>query len=251
MVQAHLTHRLSGAVSWSWREEELLVDTIRRLMVAVLGLGIGPVVSQTLTPPGTPGSPGFVTLAPGTAISIRLSGEISSKKAKVGDTFHGTTSSDITASGVTIIGTGTQVTGFVAAAKAGGRVSGAAQLTLQLTSIRLNGSTGPQEVTVATDPLINQGEGKGGSTAARTGGGAALGGLLGAVTGGGTGAVVGAVGGGAVGAGSSGVTKGKQIDLKTEQLLQFRLSTRLDVATTPNEPQVAPSTMLQTRPLPQ
>ena len=234
MVQAHLTHRLSGAVSWSWREEELLVDTIRRLMVAVLGLGIGPVVSQTLTPPGTPGSPGFVTLAPGTAISIRLSGEISSKKAKVGDTFHGTTSSDITASGVTIIGTGTQVTGFVAAAKAGGRVSGAAQLTLQLTSIRLNGSTG-----------------KGGSTAARTGGGAALGGLLGAVTGGGTGAVVGAVGGGAVGAGSSGVTKGKQIDLKAEQLLQFRLSTRLDVATTPNEPLVAPSTMLQTRPLPQ
>lgn len=52
---------------------------------------------------------------------------------------------------------------------------------------------------------------------------------MGAVAGGGTGAGIGALSGGALGGGSNGFSRGKEIDVKPEQLLQFRTSAPLDV----------------------
>lgn len=218
--------------------------------------GAGSNASSTLrSTPALESGTKVVTLPIGTAIPIRLSSEVNTRTAKIGDTFRGTTASAVQFNGYTAIPTGTPVLGSVIDAKAGGRFSGAATLSIQLVSIRLAVRSGTEDIALATQPLSNQGTGKGGSTAARAGGGAALGALLGGVTGGGTGAIVGSAGGGALGAGSSGVTRGRQIDIKPEQLLQFTTAAPLDVAITlQNGQQVqtpaSSETTLQTRPVP-
>lgn len=204
------------------------VRSVQNNLYVVGGDGHGQVATPAAVPVEANG-PKSVTVPAGTAIPIRLSSEISTKTAKIGDTFRGTVASNVQQGGYTVIATGTAVTGAVMNAKSGGRFSGSASLSIQLVSARLRTGSGIQDVSLATQPLSDEAPGKGGSTAARSGVGAALGGLLGAVTGGGTGAVVGGVGGGAAGAASSGITRGKQIDLKPEQLFQFTTSAPLEV----------------------
>jgi hypothetical protein len=80
-----------------------------------------------------------------------------------------------------------------------------------------------------TQQLSSKASGRGVNTAEKTGGGAALGALIGGVAGGGLGAGIGALSGGALGAGSNGLTRGKEIDLKPKQLLQFRTGAQFDV----------------------
>jgi len=221
--------------------------------VAVPGQAAGPDAAGA--PAVEVSGPQVVTLPVGTAIPIRLGSEIDTKKVKMGDTFRGTTASNVQWKGYPVIPAGTPVIGSVMDAKEGGRFSGMATLSLQLVSLRLPTRSGVQEVAMATQPLTSQGASKGGSTAARTGVGAVLGTVVGAVAGGGTGAIVGGVGGGAVGAGSSGITPGKQIDLKVEQLLQFTTSAPLDVVIHMEhgrqiQAPVAGDPMLQARPVP-
>ena len=55
------------------------------------------------------------------------------------------------------------------------------------------------------------------------GGGAVLGTIIGAIAGGGKGAAIGAVVGGAAGAGGEILTKGKEVRVPSESVLNFRL----------------------------
>jgi len=62
------------------------------------------------------------------------------------------------------------------------------------------------------------------------GGGALAGTLVGALAGGGKGAAIGAVAGGAAGAGVQVLTKGSQVKIPAETLLQFKLNQDLQLA---------------------
>jgi uncharacterized protein YcfJ len=84
---------------------------------------------------------------------------------------------------------------------------------------------------VVTDAYDKQGTGRGKNTAVKTGAGAALGGIIGALAGGGKGAAIGAVTGGGVGAGVNGVTRGQQVQIPTETLVSFHLSSPVSVTT--------------------
>src|SRR5208337_38916 len=64
---------------------------------------------------------------------------------------------------------------------------------------------------------------RGASTAKRTIGGAAVGSIIGALAGGGKGAAIGAGVGGGAGAGSEIITKGDQVRIPSETLLDFTL----------------------------
>jgi hypothetical protein len=77
------------------------------------------------------------------------------------------------------------------------------------------------------------GESRGASTAKRTIGGAALGSIIGALAGGGKGAGIGAAVGGGVGAGSEIITKGDQVKIPSEALLDFTLQQDLSVPRSP------------------
>ena len=163
-----------------------------------------------------------ISLAPHTVIPVRLDDEITTKTAKVGDTFRGTVPVTIYQTNYPMIPAGTPVLGRVTEAKAAGRLVGYALLTLELTSVRLPVPNGdPETAGIVTAPLSSKGNGRGTNTVEKTGGGAAIGGIIGALAGGGQGAAIGAASGGALGAGSNALVPGQQIDLKPETLLRF------------------------------
>lgn len=94
-------------------------------------------------------------LAAGTTIPIRLNGEIDTKTATAGDTFQGTVSANVLSGATVAIPNGTPVTGRVVAAKSAGRLSGAAELSLELVSLQLNG----QSVAMTTRELSSKNNG--------------------------------------------------------------------------------------------
>lgn len=196
-----------------------------------------PLVGQGMT------GPKVISVSQNTIIPVRISEEITTKTAAANDVFHGTTASAVVQNGYTVIPTGTAVSGRVIAAKAAGHFTGIAELSLELVSIRLNTPSGPQDVSVVTTPLSSKTTGRGTNTAEKAGGGAAFGAILGAIAGGGTGAAIGAASGGALGAGTNAVTRGKEIDLKSEQLLQFRTDGPLEVTINVKNGQQVPTTI--------
>ena len=180
-------------------------------------------------PVAGPSGPKLVTLPAGSAIPVRVTDEIDTKTAKAGDTFHGATATSVTMNGFTLIPAGTPVTGRVIEAKAAGHFSGSADLAIELVSVRLQGANGPQDVSLLTQPLSSKAQGRGTNTAEKTGGGAALGAIIGGLAGGGAGAGIGALSGGVLGGGSNALSRGKEIVVKPEQLLPFRISSPLEV----------------------
>jgi hypothetical protein len=181
---------------------------------------------QPVTPPPVPLGPSGlkpVSLPGGSILSIRVDDEITTKTAKPNDTFGGTLASAVVFNSYIVIPSGTPVMGRVVDAKAAGHFSGAA-LSLELVSVRLNQPDGATDASVVTQELSSKAGGRGVNTAEKTGGGAALGAVVGALAGGGAGAGIGALAGGGLGAGSNAITRGKDIDVKPEQLLQFRLA---------------------------
>ncbi len=82
---------------------------------------------------------------------------------------------------------------------------------------------------ISTEPWEQQGKGRGKNTAAKVGGGAAVGALIGGLIGGGKGAAIGAGVGAGGGTAAQGVTKGQQVTLASESIVNFKLSDSLTV----------------------
>jgi hypothetical protein len=122
---------------------------------------------------------------------------------------------------------GTSVTGRVVDAKDAAHFSGSSLLSIELTQIELKGAP----VAVSTSAFSQQGKGRGKNTAMKTGGGAALGAIIGAIAGGGKGAAIGAASGGGLGAGVNAVTRGEQVKIPAETLINFKLQSPVTVTT--------------------
>lgn len=112
---------------------------------------------------------------------------------------------------------GVDVYGRLEEAKTSGTLTGKSELRLELTGVVVNGQTVP----LVTGEYELSGKSRGASTAKRTAGGAAVGSIIGAIAGGGKGAAIGAGVGGAAGAGSEIITKGDQVKVRSETLLDF------------------------------
>jgi hypothetical protein len=74
-----------------------------------------------------------------------------------------------------------------------------------------------------------EGKGRGKNTAAKVGGGAAIGAIIGAIAGGGKGAAIGSAAGAGVGAGANTITRGEQVQIPSESLVNFQLTNTLAV----------------------
>ena len=105
--------------------------------------------------------------------------------------------------------------------KSAGNMSGGAVLTLELTDIVINGTAYP----LLTTSYQVASQGQGSKTAKRVVGGTGLGALVGGLAGGGKGAAIGAGAGAAAGTTVSAASKGKQVSVPSESLLEFRLAT--------------------------
>jgi len=181
--------------------------------------------SASNTPPAVPAPPARITVPAGTQLSIRINDELNSETAQVGDVFHGSVSTPVSLEGKTVIPTTADVEGRVVDVKSAGRFKGQSELTIELTRLTMNGKSYP----ITSDRWSKEGNARGKSTAAKVGGGAAVGAILGGIFGGGKGAAIGAAAGAGAGTGVSAATKGQQIDLKPETVLNFQLQSPVTV----------------------
>jgi hypothetical protein len=108
----------------------------------------------------------------------------------------------------------------VDAAHRRGRFKGASELSLRLTSMRLNGTEYPLE----TRDMAERKKGKGRRTAAMIGGGSGLGMLIGGVASGGTGLLIGGLAGAGAGTAAAGLTGNRDLSIPAESVLHFKLS---------------------------
>ena len=174
-------------------------------------------------PVATPAQP--VTIPSGTQISIRLTNELNSETAQPGDVFRGAISTPVVMDGVTVVPTTADVEGHVVDVKSAGRYAGQSDLIIELTRLLIQGKSYP----LATDRWSKAAAGRGKATAAKVGGGAALGAVLGGIFGGGKGAAIGGAVGAGAGTGAASVGKGQQIILKPETILNFHLQNSISV----------------------
>ena len=160
-----------------------------------------------------------VTIPAGTRISVRTIDAIDSTKNHVGDRFQASLEEPLIVDGNVIAAKGADVYGRLEESKTTGTFTGRSELKLALTGIAVDGKTVP----LVTGDYELTGKSKGASTAKRTVGGVAIGGIIGAIAGGGKGAAIGAGTGAGVGAGSEIITKGDQVKIPSETLLDFTL----------------------------
>jgi len=179
----------------------------------------------TPPPPPPPPPPQKVTIPAGTTLAVRLVDTIDSEKNQPGETFRATLNSPLSVEGEVAIPSGYDVEGHVVDVKSAGKFAGQSLLVLQLDRI----SVGGKSYAVQTDQYKRQGSSRGKNTAEKVGAGAAIGAIIGGIAGGGKGAAIGAAAGGGLGGGVQAATKGQQIKLPTETVLNFTLQNPLTV----------------------
>jgi hypothetical protein len=189
-------------------------------------------VQQAAPPPAPePPKPKRITIDPGTMLAVRMIDSVDSGENQPGETFRGSLDAPVDVDGEEVIPRGTDVTLRLAEAQSAGRMAGKAELKLELAYIEFQG----RRYTVQSSEVVKSGRSEGKRTAATVGGTAAVGAIIGAIAGGGKGAAIGAAAGAGAGAAASVITKGKQVKVPSETLLEFRLEAPLTVTVMPGE----------------
>jgi hypothetical protein len=154
-----------------------------------------------------------------TVLTVVLDQTISSKTTQPGERFSATVEAPVEVDGKVAIPKGARAEGIVKESKAAGRFKGGAVLSLTLTNVTVDGKD--YEIQTSAPTIASKGKGK--RTAAMVGGGAGGGALIGGLAGGGKGAVIGGLIGAAAGTGGAGLTGNRDITLRAETALHFKL----------------------------
>ncbi len=166
------------------------------------------------------------TIPTGSSLLVRMIDSIDSETDTVGQVFTARLAEPLMVESIEVVPRGSDIRGRIAEVQGAGRVSGSAELQLELSQIVVNGI--PYALTTAEYSEVAEGRGE--ETATRVGTGAGLGALIGLIAGGGKGAAIGA----GVGAGAAGavqvMTKGERLYIPAETLLGFTLSQNLIIA---------------------
>jgi hypothetical protein len=173
-------------------------------------------------------------LAPGTTITASTNAEIRSHKNKVGDTVTATIGSDVKDnSGRVVIPAGSEVVLKVTAIKESeNKRDKTGTLTLQPTSVSMNGRSYPLSATIEGVTTELQGRGTNAGDIAKPAAGAAVGAVVGRVLGGSSkGAIIGGVLGGAVGAQRAVETKDRDVVLPQGTTVTLSLNERFTPTT--------------------
>ena len=186
---------------------------------------------NTYTPPPAPATPPppppiqRVTVPDGTTMAVRLIDGLDSEKNQVGDTFRASIAHPIAINENVVIPQGADVEGRVIDVKDAGHFKGQSVLAVELVALHMNG----KNYDLRTQEFRREGTARGKNTAEKIGGGAALGALIGGLAGGGKGAAIGATVGAGAGTGVQAATKGQQIRLPSETVLNFTLAAPVTV----------------------
>lgn len=171
----------------------------------------------------------FRTIPSGKTIAVRTDQTIDAREAAPGQTYSGVVSRDVfDTDGQVAIPRGSKATLVVREARGQGKVQGQSELALDVAAVTVDG----RRYRLETKDFVERGrEGVGANqrTAKFTGGGALLGGIIGAVAGGGRGAAIGALSGAAAGAGTQSLTRGRDVRIPAETVLNFRLEAAVHI----------------------
>ncbi|HKT11390.1 MAG TPA: BON domain-containing protein [Terriglobia bacterium] len=190
--------------------------------------------SQTAAvPPASPvaaaqpaqAAPVKITIPEGTNLTVRLIDPVDTARNKEGDTFRASLDSPVVIQDKTIVPKNANAEVKLVSARSAGHFKGTSAAVLVLSSLTVGGKA----YDVQTGEFSKTGASRGKRSAIVVGGGSALGAVVGAIAGGGKGAAVGAAAGAGAGAGVQALTKGQQIKLPSETLLEFQLKAPLTV----------------------
>jgi hypothetical protein len=158
-------------------------------------------------------------LPAGTVLTVRMIDAVDSQVNQVGEEFRASLDEPLMINGETVLPRGANLVTKLVDDKESGKLSGRAELTLDVVSIEVDG----RRVDVNTAEVTTQSESRTASTGRNVGGGAALGAIIGAIAGGGRGAAIGAAAGGGAGAAVQVLTKGQRVRIPSETRLNFTL----------------------------
>ncbi|HEY2017622.1 MAG TPA: hypothetical protein VGH38_29150 [Bryobacteraceae bacterium] len=188
----------------------------------------GPILrpDPTPAPASNPAPRATVELPAGTNIVVRMIDGVDSENAKVGQTFSASIDEQVMGpNGDVAIPRGADAVVKLVDAKESGKLTGRAELTLDLMSVKVDG----RAVDINTQTVSRESSSRGERTAKVAGGTAAVGAIIGAIAGGGKGAVIGGAAGGAAGAGAEVATKGQRVKIPSETRLTFVLDSPLRI----------------------
>ncbi len=158
-----------------------------------------------------------VEIPAGSRIVVRMIDEIDSEVSKEGDEFQASLDEPIVVGSEEVAPKGADARVKLAAEKESGRLTGKAELTVALASVKIRG----KDVAVNTISVTQESSSRTAGTAKRAAAVGAIGAVIGAIAGGGKGAAIGAGAGAAAGAGSQVFTKGQRVRIPSETVLTF------------------------------
>jgi hypothetical protein len=230
-TQAVLRFEVNGEVQTFSTNDVVALTFTGRSVTAAPVAAPTPMAAPATAPAAAPvnNSPGGdITIPAGQSLLVRMIDGVDSEKNHLGDAFHASLETDLTIGNTVVARKGTDVYGRLATAQKSGTFSGTSELQLELTRLVIDGRDYP----VVSSDYSLRGKSQGASTAKKVGGIAVAGAIIGAIAGGGKGAAIGAAAGGATGAGVQVLTKGQQVKVPSETLLEFRLQQPVTVAPT-------------------
>jgi len=166
-------------------------------------------------------APAPTELPAGTNLVVRMIEGVDSEKATVGQTFRASLVEAVNFPGASQVAfpRGSDVVVKLVNTKDSGKLTGKAELTLSLWSVKV----GDRIVDVDTQTITKESDSRGARTGAMAGGGAIVGAVIGGLAGGGKGAAIGAAAGAGAGAGTAAATKGQKVNIPSETQLTFVL----------------------------
>lgn len=196
-------------------------------------------------PPPPEPKPVKVTIPAGTSLAVRLIDPIDSGVNQPGETFRASLDAPLLDDdGNEVVPRGADVTLRLEEARAAGRVEGRAELRIEAAYLDFDG----RRYSLQTSAVERAGRSEGKRTAATVGTTAAVGAIIGAIAGGGKGAAIGAAAGAGAGTAASVMTKGKQVKVPSETLLEFTLQAPLTVTVMPGRSDTRRGRSLSDRP---
>ena len=187
-------------------------------------------IPMPVAPPQSPDPPfapepvyEWVTLPAGAQVTVLLNTRLSTETNQIGDTFPVESFDQVVVDGNVVLPERTLATGRIVALERPGRVSGVGSLSLVLESVSLDYGPNPgKPIQVETEAVTFNADSSAGKDATKVGIGAGIGAALGALFGGRDGAAAGAAIGGGATATQVMTTRGNDIVLPPEMVLEFR-----------------------------
>jgi hypothetical protein len=180
-------------------------------------------------PPPLPPQPRQVVIPANSSLIVRMIAGVDSKVNHAGEIFHASLDAPLIVDEQVAVPQGTDVYVRLSAASSAGHMTGRSELHMELLQLEFQGRSYP----LVSSTYSALGSSRGGNTAAKVGGGAAVGAIIGAMAGGGAGAAIGAGVGAGGGAVWNGVTRGQQMKIPAETMLEFQLEQPVTITVRP------------------